>query len=165
MNGGRRTELRPARTDTRPARSDRVAGALLVLLAVATAVEAMTFDVAFPTDPLGPKAFPLLAAGILLAGGVLLIRRPGSEPEWPGRRGWARVVAAGAFLLVYAAVLDVVGFFLGTTILTAALARLLGGPRWRSLAGGAVLAATLYVLFSYLLRLPLPIGSLFLMGG
>lgn len=144
--------------------SDRIAGAILVLVALTAGTEALGFRVSFPTDPLGPRAFPLFAAAVLFLGGLLLILRPGEEPAWPARRGRLTLSVGVAALLVHGTLLDVLGFFLSTTAVMTGLALLLGGPPKRSVTGAAVFAAGLFFLFSYLLRLPLPIGSLFLVG-
>lgn len=144
--------------------SDRIAGVVLVLVAVAIGTEALGFRVSFPTDPLGPRAFPLLAAAVLFVGGLLLILRPGEEPAWPARPGRLTLSLGVAALLVHASLLDVLGFFLSTTAVMTGLALLLGGPPRRSLTGSVAFAGALYLLFSYLLRLPLPIGSLFMVG-
>lgn len=157
----------------------RLAAALgVVLAALAVAVEATTFDVAFPTDPLGPKAFPLLAAGLLVLGGGALVREARREARAPGvgaresadpvpapgaslTPGGGRTIAlAAASFVVYALLLAPLGFVPATTLTFAALARLFGGTLGRGALVGLVFALLLYVLFVYALGLPLPLGML-----
>ena len=57
-------------------RRDRAAGFVLLLAGAATALEARTFNVAFMTDPVGPKALPFLVAAALAAAGVRLMASP-----------------------------------------------------------------------------------------
>jgi putative tricarboxylic transport membrane protein len=145
--------------------SDRIAGFIVILTGLVVAVEARGFTVGFVTDPLGPKAFPLLAAGLLLVGGVALVARPLSESSWPARQAWIRLAVGAASLVAYATLLSTLGFFVSTTSAVAVFSLLLGGRPLPSLASAASISAVLYVLFQYVLRIALPIGSLFLRGG
>ena len=142
--------------------------------AAAIALESTTFDVAFPTDPLGPKAFPILAAFLLAIGGVaLMFQRPspalgsGTEsPEEPDRPHAdaadpiRRILVGTVSFVVYAFLLSPLGFVPATTLEFALLAKLFGGPVGRGAAAGLVFALVLYVLFVYALGLPLPLGVL-----
>lgn len=161
-------------------RGPLIAALGVVVASAAIAVEATTFDVAFPTDPLGPKAFPVVAAGLLAIGGLALVRsaradrvkaeteRPvvgGGEPaaldpDGP-EPGAARRIALGTVsFIVYAFLLAPLGFVLATTLEFTMLARLFGGPLGRGAAAGLVFALLLYALFVYGLGLPLPLGIL-----
>jgi putative tricarboxylic transport membrane protein len=141
-------------------RTDRVAGGALAVLGVAVAAEASTFHVAFLTDPVGPRALPLLTAGILVLSGMALALRPGPEPAWPPPREAARLGGAVLALLVYAAVLPVAGFIPSTTLVVAGLALLFGASPLAGGAAAAALSTALWYLFVWALRLPLPLGSL-----
>lgn len=147
------------------ATSDRAAGALVILMALLIAFESRTFTVGFVTDPLGPKAFPLVSAFLLLVGGTALQFRPGLESNWPLWSRLLRVGVAAACLLAYALLLGFIGFIAATLLVVAAFAALLGGRPLPALVAGAVCAALLYVLFFYLLDITLPLGSLFMRGG
>ena len=156
------------------ARARLVAAAAVVLSAVAIALEATTFDVAFPTDPLGPKAFPLVAAALLVLGGGALVREArreeqaakGSEAtvadgpaaEGPAVGSGRAIALATLSFVVYAFLLAPLGFVPATTLEFAVLARLFGGPLGRGAAAGLVFAVALYALFVYGLGLPLPLG-------
>lgn len=147
------------------ASSDRIAGVVLVVFAGVVALEARTFTVGFLTDPLGPKAVPLLAAALIGAGGLWLAVRPRREARWPAPGVLGRIgLVAGSFG-VYAAVLPVLGFLLATTLEMSALSRLFGGRWVASVAAAFGFSVALYALFVYALALPLPIGSLFLVRG
>jgi putative tricarboxylic transport membrane protein len=145
--------------------SDRVAGAVLIVVALWMALESRDFTVGFVTDPLGPKAFPLLAAGLMLVAGVCLLVRPAGTSAWPQGRGLLRLVAAVICLLSYALLLTILGFFTTTMLGVSVFALLLGGRPVQALLAAAAISATLYVLFSYLLNVALPLGSLFVRGG
>lgn len=170
-------------------RAPLIAALAVVVAAAAIALEATTFDVAFPTDPLGPKAFPMVAAVLLALGGLALVRSAradrvkadgmeadgaeagagrgvagsdGGETGADGPEpGAARRIALGtASFVVYAFLLAPLGFVLATTLEFAVLARLFGGPAGRGAAAGLVFALLLYALFVYGLGLPLPLGIL-----
>ena len=144
-------------------RQDRVIGGVLCLLGVALGLEATTFDVLFLTDPVGPKALPLLVATLCLAAGVLALARPGDDVRLPSAGAVVRMTGAVVAFLVYAAVLPWLGFFVSTALVVAALARLYQGPVWPSLVVGAVLSGGLWLLFVELLSLPLPLGELWIL--
>jgi putative tricarboxylic transport membrane protein len=145
--------------------SDRVTAALLILMALLIALESRTFTVGFVTDPLGPKAFPLVSAFLLLVGGVALLARPGVESKWPRGHQLLRVATAAFFLFAYALLLGVLGFFTTTMLLIAVVSLQLGGRPVAAFLSAAGISAALYALFVYLLNIALPLGSLFLRGG
>lgn len=154
---------------------DRRTGVALLALAVASALEASSFDVMFMTDPVGPKAAPLFAALLLaLAGGGLLVQGGGrvnanhaggatddseARDDRHQRQAW-RVAGAAAVLVLYAGVMDFLGFVVATTLCVAAVGRLMGAPPVRALASAFLLSAGLWYLFVWGLRLPLPLGGL-----
>ena len=143
---------------TRP----RIAGALLVLAGtIAVAVEALTFKVNFPTDPLGPAAFPLIGAGLMALGAVSFWRPAHDGAGLPDRTALRRMTLATLSFLAYAALLAPLGFVPATTHEFAGLALLFGGRPVRSLAVGLTFAVLMFALFVYGLGLPLPVGALF----
>lgn len=145
-----------------PQPRDRAAGLVLVLLGAASGLEAMTFNVAFMTDPVGPKALPLLVAATLVGAGARMIIRPRPTVEFPHARDLRRMALAAAAFITYALALPWLGFFVSTTAVIAALGKLFDGPRRGSVLAGATLSAALWLLFVTLLSLPLPIGALWI---
>ena len=141
-------------------RTGRVSGALLLLLGVAVGMEASTFEVAFLTDPVGPKALPFLSAAVFAGSGLFLLVRPGAPRAWPGRPTLARIVGATAAFLLYGLALAPLGFTLATTLAVGTLSVLFDGPPRRSFASALVLSVALWYLFVWALGLPLPLGSL-----
>lgn len=153
------------------------------LLALAAGWEAWGYRVAFVTDAAGPRALPLLAAGLVLAGAVALALRPrvGSAQDGDpggrrgvgrrrgpgGRRGLGgagilRPVLAGALFFTIPVLISWLGFMVTAGGAMAGLAVLLGAPLSRALAAGSAIAVALYLLFVYALGVPLPVGALFL---
>jgi putative tricarboxylic transport membrane protein len=143
--------------------ADRVAGVTLTLAGIAVGLEATTFDVAFLTDPVGPKALPLVVAATLTLAGVRTLVRPRASVELPPPETLLRMGGAMMAFLAYAAALPWIGFFLSTTLVVTALARLYRGPWKGGLTAGLVLSAALWLLFVGLLSLPLPVGELWIL--
>ena len=144
---------------------DRISAAVLILTALIVALESRTFTVGFVTDPLGPKAFPLVSALLLLVGGVTLFFRPGVESKWPRGHQALRVATGLLYLFAYALLLGVLGFFTTTMLLIAAFSMQLGGRPIPALLSAAGISAALYALFVFALDIALPLGSLFVVGG
>lgn len=141
----------------------RGAGIAAMVLAAAALSEAVTFRVRFLTDPLGPRGFPFLAAGLLLVAGAALAWRPqgagvadaavevgGSEADL-GRGSEGRrippslLLAAG--LLAYAFAIPWLGFVTSTMLVLFVTALLFGGPPRPAVAGSGILALGLWLLF------------------
>lgn len=138
--------------------TDRVSGAVLVLIGLAVGAEASTFNVAFPTDPVGPKALPYLSALIFLVAGLRLLARPDANPRWPERSVLLRMTGATAAFGAYAALIAPLGFVVSTTATVSALSLLFGAP-WKKAVGAALtLSVVLWYLFVWVLGLPLPLG-------
>ncbi len=138
-------------------------GAAVLVVAAAVALESRTFTVSFPTDPLGPAAFPMVAAGLLALGGLALLFEAAGGPDAaePLEPGAARRLAlASASFVVYALLLAPLGFVPATALEFAALAVLFGGRPLPGLAVGVGFAVVLFVVFVYALGLPLPLGVL-----
>ena len=146
-------------------KSDRITAGLLISAALLIAFESRTFTVGFVTDPLGPKAFPLVSAFLLLVGGVALLFRPGVETKWPRGYQLLRVATGVLCLFAYALLLGVLGFFTTTMLLIAVFSLQLGGRPIPALLSAAGISGALYALFVYALDIVLPLGSLFVLGG
>lgn len=142
--------------------SDRILGVLLVLFSAWYGWEAGSYQIDFG-DPVGPAAFPKALAIPLGILGLYLVVRPDPNPDWSSGRYLLMQVAALALLLVYALLLQPAGFILATTILVAGLAALLGARLSRAAVGGVVTSLGFFVLFDWVLGIPLPAGAPF--GG
>lgn len=143
---------------SRSRRSDRIAGALLLLVSAGYGLEAWRLQADFLSDPLGPRAFPLLLAVSLGVFSFYLIVRPDPDPVWPPPRVLGGQLAMLVSFVVYSYALAPLGFLLATTLEMALLSRLFGAG-WRTgLLGGLGLALALYVIFVFGLGIPLPLG-------
>ena len=141
--------------------SDRIFSALWLAFCAAVGWMAWQIEAPISYEPIGPRAYPLLLAGIMAAATAWLLLKPDPEPEWPA--GPMRVKAAvlfGAFL-AYALLFEWLGFPLSTALATVALGRLFGGRWAQCIAGGTGLGVGLWFFFDKLLDVTLPLGRLF----
>ena len=141
-------------------KKDFLGGALMLVLGLATAMQAATYDIG-SLRRMGPGFFPLSLGIILMIVGVLIIvtaKRPDTGPgaelasEW---RGWFCICAGvGAFV--------VIGQYGGLIPATFAIVFISAlGDRQNSLIDSAVLAAAMtaisVVVFWWLLQVPFPL--------
>lgn len=140
--------------------SDRIAGTILLALAIWYFVQAGSYAVEFG-DPAGPVLFPRAVAvptGLLA---LFLILRPDPDPVW---LRWPNAIAQGATLVVligYPLLIEPLGFPLSTTLGATLLARILGGSWLASVLSGLVMGFGLFFLFDWGFGLPLPTGPIF----
>ncbi len=137
---------------------DRAVGLLLFLLAIGYGLEALRLEAEYLADPLGPKAFPLLLAAVLLLLALLMLLFPGPA-ERPAFPAWRQQLLALLSFVAYAYALVPLGFVAASTLEVGALARLMGAPWSKGLAAGFALALSLHLLFVFGLGIPLPLGA------
>ena len=64
--------------------SDRIFAGIVLTVSMLMMWAATLIEESFIQDPLGPKAFPLVIAGVMAISAVVMFFKPDSEPEWPG---------------------------------------------------------------------------------
>ncbi|MBM1174140.1 tripartite tricarboxylate transporter TctB family protein [Microvirga arabica] len=142
-------------------RSDRVGAVVLFALAVLYGLDASRISYSFSSDPLGPRVFPLILAGVLALLSLIYFFRPGSSEPWPQGRLLASSIAIPGLVLVATLLLEPLGFAIAITLLVTGVGRIFGAS-WRfALFAGIVQAALWFLLFRYLLEVYLPGGSIF----
>ncbi len=154
---------------------DRVTGLFLVGLGAAAAYGGWLLP-PVPGQPVGPNVFPLvIGTGLALCGLAIafgighsfeeeeeLIPVEGSQPKQapPGRFYGLRALLPPALLLFYVAVADRLGFIITAGLIVFVTSTALGA-RWKLSLPLAVLAPIgIHLIFSKLLRVPLPAGLL-----
>jgi len=140
--------------------SDRIFGGLALLLAIVYSWTARGFDPGLISDPLGPQTFPYLLGAVLAITALALLLRPDPPPHWPDVRHLLQMGIIVAVLVAYAALLERLGFIVGTTLAAALIGRRLGASWRTALLTGIGVALVVYGLFDKILELPLPPGLL-----
>jgi putative tricarboxylic transport membrane protein len=143
--------------------TDRITGGLLLIVTLGYAYQAYHLKVGFMSDPIGPKAFPLIIAGLLALFSLYLFVKPDEEPDWPIWKVWRNKSLVLISFIFYAYALVSLGFLLATTLEIAFLALMFQGKLWKGLVTGIISSLFLYSMFVYILGIPLPLGKIF--GG
>lgn len=146
--------------------SDRILGAACVAVGAAMAWAAKDYAAPISYEPVGPRAFPLLLAGLMVAGGAWLVVKPTMNGHWMREAPLKALAFAVVAVFVYALLFEWLGFTLATTVMAVPVGMAFGGSLPKSLTGGVGLGLVLYLLFDKALDVVLPTGLLsFLFGG
>lgn len=140
--------------------SDRIAGAIILALAIWYWIEAGSYSVSFG-DPAGPSFFPRIIAVPMGLFAAFLIVKPDPDPTWVR---WPHVlgqIATLGILILYPLIIEPAGFPISTSIAAALLAKILGGSWLQSVVSGLVMGFGLFFLFDGVFGLPLPMGPIF----
>ena len=140
--------------------SDRLLGAACCIAAICMGWAAFGYAAAFSYEPVGPRAFPLLLAGLLAAGGLWLVAKPAPDAGQYASVPVKMVAMCVAAILLYAFGFEKVGFPMATALLTVPVGMAFGGNALKSLGFGAVMGVLLYFMFDRLLDVMLPAGWL-----
>ncbi|UWQ21130.1 tripartite tricarboxylate transporter TctB family protein [Jannaschia sp. W003] len=134
---------------------DRIFGVAVILGALAFGASALSLPEPFFSDPLGPKAFPLMVAGVSFLCGAVMALRPDPDPDWPGLGTLGSLALAAAVLVAYAYALKPLGFLVPTAIAAGILSYQIEPRPIGAVLAGLGLSAGLFVLFRYVLGLGL----------
>lgn len=138
--------------------SDRILGACAFLLGVLYIWRATIIEESFLSDPVGPKAFPLIIGTVVLLSAAYFIWRPDTEPEWPAIGRLAEIGFAVAVMVGYTMALPEAGFVVSTAVAAAFLAWRLGAHAIAAVIAGIVTSLGIYVSFHLVLGLSLARG-------
>ena len=146
--------------------SDRILGAVCVVAAAGMAWAAQGYAAAISYEPVGPRAFPLLLAGLMAVAGAWLVIRPTLKDMQLSAAHLPMLALSAGAIVVYALLFEKLGFPVATALMAVPVGMAFGGDWKRSLAGGVGLGLGLFLLFDKLLDVVLPTGVLsFLLGG
>ncbi|MCB1454011.1 MAG: tripartite tricarboxylate transporter TctB family protein [Rhizobiaceae bacterium] len=138
--------------------SDRILGACALLLGIFYIWQATLIEESFLSDPVGPKAFPIIIGAVVVLSSAYFIWRPDTEPEWPGIGRLAEIGFAVAVMVGYTIALPEAGFVISTAVAAAFLAWRLGAHAIAAVIAGIVTSVGIYVVFHLVLGLSLARG-------
>jgi len=134
---------------------DRIFGLIVAVLALTYIASAKQIQTSFLSDPVGPRAFPMIIGAIGALSSMFLVFRPDPDPEWPALRTFGALAIAVLVLVLYAYALKPLGFLLPTAIAAALLSyQISPRPRYAAIAG-VCLSGGLFVIFKFALGLGL----------
>jgi hypothetical protein len=146
-------------------RADQVGGLLLLVLAVGFSAGALQYPYWAPTGP-GSGFLPFwlgVALGILALLLVVQAGRAGTAgPAWlPAGVGLLRLLVVVGATVVLVVLLPVLGMTLGAALFLVGILRFLEAYSWPATMAIAVGTAVVnYLVFTYWLRVPFPVGVL-----
>jgi len=146
--------------------ADRIAGAALLALGVAFSAGALTHYAYWGENGPGPAFLPFwlglsmaLLATILLVGAIRSAEA--GDPWLPRGDGLRRLLLVFGISVAFVSLLNVLGMVLGTVLFLVVLLRGLDRHPWHVTVPVALaVAAVNYLIFTYWLRVPMPIGLL-----
>ena len=146
---------------------DRSTGLIAVILGIIVAIGAYQLPASKMPGDIGPKAFPYIAAGILIicGAGLIITGKKKSEPKYD-KQQLKRLGLVIAVLLGYIIAMDLIGFIIPTLIVAFALCTMFAKGKtdvalWKRLLFAVLVDGVIYVSFTYLLNMQLPTGILF----
>lgn len=140
--------------------SDRILGAVCVVAAAGMAWAAQGYAAAISYEPVGPRAFPLLLAGLMAIAGVWLVARPTLRASAISLAQLKLIGLAALAVLLYALLFEWLGFTVATALMAVPVGMAFGGSWKQGLATGTGMGVVLFFLFDKLLDVVLPTGLL-----
>ncbi|WP_279483681.1 tripartite tricarboxylate transporter TctB family protein [Aureimonas sp. SK2] len=137
---------------------DRISGLAVLLLGIGAVWHGLSLEVAFAADPVGPKAFPIIAGLILVVCGASIALGPTAMAWEVGDYGRILLVALSS--LAYPFILPPLGFVPATAVLGFLCALAFKGRPIPALVGSVAMAVVIFVLIDLGLGLGLPRGPL-----
>jgi putative tricarboxylic transport membrane protein len=138
--------------------TDRIFAGIWLIVCAVIAVQMWQLEVPFAYEPVGPKAFPLLLAGLMALCCISLLINPDYAIQWPEARLIGKGLVFSGVLIAYAMWFEFLGFPVATALMVLIVSRIFGG-RWRAgLISGFVIGVLGYLFFDQLLQVSLPLG-------
>ena len=136
-------------------KSDRLFGLVTLFVALAYIASATQIQTSFLSDPVGPKAFPIIIGIIAALSALVLIVRPDDDPDWPAAKTFGALGIAVIVLIAYAYALKPLGFIIPTAIAASILSFQISPKPRNAVLAGTGLSIGLFVLFRFVLGLGL----------
>lgn len=145
-------------------KNDLIAGALFIALGIFIFTQTWNYPSPEKGHP-GPDLFPNLLALLFIGFGLSLMlkaRKLSStkSENVPGPKSIANALSVLAIVAVYVGVVNFVGFLITSAILLFLLMKKLGVTLFRSVLASIMITLFINLLFSKILRVPLPYGIL-----
>ncbi len=135
--------------------ADRIFGAVMIVLALGYILSAMNIQTSFMSDPVGPRIFPYMVAGVVILCSLFMILKPDPNADWPAPAMALKIGAALVVLVGYALLIRPLGFIIPTVIASGLISYMISPRPVPAALAGLGLGIGLYVLFKMILGLGL----------
>lgn len=135
--------------------SDRIFGLVMLFVALGYIASATQIQTSFLSDPVGPKAFPMLIGTVAALCSLFMIVKPDPDPDWPAIRTVGALVVAVVVLVCYAYALKPLGFIIPTIFAAGILSYQISLRPLPAAISGVALSVGLLALFKFALGLGL----------
>jgi putative tricarboxylic transport membrane protein len=134
---------------------DRIFGAVMIVLALGYILSAMNIQTSFMSDPVGPRLFPYMVAGVIILCSLVMVLRPDPQAEWPAPLMLLKLLTALVVLVGYAMVIRPWGFIIPTVLVSGIISYMISPRPVQAALAGLGLGIGLFVLFKVILGLGL----------
>ena len=134
---------------------DRIFGAVMIVLALGYILSAMNIQTSFMSDPVGPRLFPYMVAGVIILCSLVMVLRPDPQAEWPAPMMLLKLLTALVVLVGYAMVIRPWGFIIPTVLASGLISYMISPRPVQAALAGLGLGIGLFVLFKVILGLGL----------
>ncbi len=134
---------------------DRIFGAVMIVLALGYILSAMNIQTSFMSDPVGPRLFPYMVAGVIILCSLVMVLRPDPQAEWPAPMMLLKLLTALVVLVGYAMVIRPWGFIIPTVLVSGIISYMISPRPVQAALAGLGLGIGLFVLFKVILGLGL----------
>jgi putative tricarboxylic transport membrane protein len=134
---------------------DRIFGAVMIVLALGYILSATNIQTSFMSDPVGPRLFPYMVAGVIILCSLVMVLRPDPQAEWPAPMMLLKLLTALVVLVGYAMVIRPWGFIIPTVLASGIISYMISPRPVQAALAGLGLGIGLFVLFKVILGLGL----------
>ncbi|WP_149140529.1 tripartite tricarboxylate transporter TctB family protein [Gemmobacter caeruleus] len=136
-------------------RGDRIFGLVIIVVALGYILSAHGIETSFMSDPVGPRIFPYMIAGVMILCSLVMVLKPDPDADWPSGAVLGQLALALVMLLAYAFLITPLGFILPTILVAGVLSWQISGRPVPAALTGLGLGIGLFVLFRIILGLGL----------
>lgn len=140
--------------------TDKICALIIIGLGLIYCLLAYFIPAGLDTETLGPRFYPLIIGFAFSISGILLFfQNRQYKIYWPPLATWYTLLKLLAGILIYAYFITKLGFLISTSLLVMFLAKLFLATNKKAIITGIAISIALYVIFDFLLDLPLPWGD------
>jgi putative tricarboxylic transport membrane protein len=107
------------------------------------------------SDPIGPRVFPYLVAGVVTLCALTMMFRPDPDAEWPRGQMLLKLAFSVVVLVAYAMLIRPAGFIIPTVLAAGIISYQISPRPMPAAMAGLGLGVGLFVLFKFVLGLGL----------